>query len=258
MSPILEVAGLHRQFGGLVAVQDVSFAVMPGAIAGLMGPNGAGKTTVFNLISGVIPPQRGSARLLGEDITGWPPYRVVARGLVRTFQSVRLFPDMTATENVMAALAARAPRGLAARIPGLPSERRTRRADEAQARALLQRVGVVERQDVLARKLGLLDRHLVEIARALATRPKVLLLDEPSTGMISSEVALLETLIRSLRQEHVTVLIVEHNVGLMMRLCDEITVMDFGRVIARGTPSEIAQDPAVIAAYLGGVSDAAA
>lgn len=216
------------------AVNEVSFSVEEGTIRGLIGPNGSGKTTTFNLISGLIAPDAGSVLLSGREIVGRPPHEIVRLGLVRTFQQIRLFAEMSALENVLAA-GAQAP----------------------QARALLARVGVT-RQNVAARRLGFLEQHLVEIARALATQPRILLLDEPSTGMIASEVETLEALIRGLRDEGMTIVIVEHNMRLVMQMCERITVMDAGRVIAEGMPKDIASNPAVIAAYLGEDADGVA
>lgn len=216
------------------AVNEVSFSVEEGTIRGLIGPNGSGKTTTFNLISGLIAPDAGSVQLSGREIVGRPPHEIVRLGLVRTFQQIRLFAEMSALENVLAA-GAQAP----------------------QARALLARVGVT-RQNVAARRLGFLEQHLVEIARALATQPRILLLDEPSTGMIASEVETLEALIRGLRDEGMTIVIVEHNMRLVMQMCERITVMDAGRVIAEGMPKDIASNPAVIAAYLGEDADGVA
>lgn len=216
------------------AVNEVSFSVEEGTIRGLIGPNGSGKTTTFNLISGLIAPDAGSVQLSGREIVGRSPHEIVRLGLVRTFQQIRLFAEMSALENVLAA-GAQAP----------------------QARALLARVGVT-RQNVAARRLGFLEQHLVEIARALATQPRILLLDEPSTGMIASEVETLEALIRGLRDEGMTIVIVEHNMRLVMQMCERITVMDAGRVIAEGMPKDIASNPAVIAAYLGEDADGVA
>ena len=216
------------------AVNEVSFSVEEGTIRGLIGPNGSGKTTTFNLISGLIAPDAGSVQLSGREIVGRSPHEIVRLGLVRTFQQIRLFAEMSALENVLAA-GAQAPH----------------------ARALLARVGVT-RQNVAARRLGFLEQHLVEIARALATQPRILLLDEPSTGMIASEVETLEALIRGLRDEGMTIVIVEHNMRLVMQMCERITVMDAGRVIAEGMPKDIASNPAVIAAYLGEDADGVA
>ena len=257
-SPALAVRGLGKRFGGVTAVADLSFSVAPGSITGLIGPNGSGKTTSFNLISGLATPDSGSVQLFGRDIVGKPPHEIVEAGLVRTFQQIRLFPDMTALENVMAARSVRTKAPLYGDLLFLPAARRLRKAEEAKARDLLSRVGVTGRQDVPARRLGFLEQHVVEIARALATEPRILLLDEPSTGMVASEVETLEGLIRDLQAGGITIVIVEHNMRMVMRLCSHVTVMDAGHEIAEGTPAQIAVDPNVIAAYLGEDADGVA
>lgn len=254
---LLDIRGLGRNFGGLAAVSGVSLKVAAESITGLIGPNGAGKTTLFNLVSKVLEPDAGAIVFEGADVTSLRADELVRRGLVRTFQQIRLFPRMTALENVMAALYVRGTSSLAAQLLGTPGARRRRRSNEALARSILDRVGVQEGQDILAGKLGYLDQHLVEIARAMATQPKLLMLDEPSTGMVESEVETLEALIRDLRAQGVAVLIVEHNMRLVMRLCDELWVMNFGHLIAHGSPGTVARDPAVLDAYLGAADDAA-
>ena len=256
--PILSVQGLQKRFGGLTAVAGVSLSVPCGSVAGLIGPNGSGKTTTFNLISGITMPDAGSVRLFGGDVTGRQAHEIVERGLARTFQHIRLFPQMTAVENVMAARFVRSRGSFFGELFCLPRARRARRADEEMARRLLERVGIVARQDTLARRLGFLDQHLVEIARALATEPQILLLDEPTTGMIASEADTLAALIRDLTAHGMTIVVVEHNMNFVMRLCDPIIVMELGRVIAEGPPPEVSTDPRVVAAYLGESSDGAA
>jgi len=249
----MEVAGLSKRFGGVQAVKDVSFVARPSEIHGLIGPNGSGKTTTFNLISGIARQDTGTIRINGRDVSSTMPHQRVRAGLARTFQQIRLFPGMTATENVMVALDASPTRRLRERIPFTPGEYKARRRAETRARSLLARVGVDNKrtQDKLAASLSFLDRHLTEIARALAVDPTVLLLDEPMTGMVASEVAVLERLMRDLRSEGMAVVLVEHHMDLVMRVCDRITVLNFGEVLAEGTPTEVAADDKVAAAYLG-------
>jgi ABC-type branched-subunit amino acid transport system ATPase component len=246
----LRVVGLSKRFGGLRAVHDVSLAVKPGGIHGLIGPNGSGKTTLFNLMSGVLEADAGHVFVDGSDISGASPDRCVKAGLVRTFQHMRLFPEMTAVENVMVAVGNR-PDGARPWQLGLRISRR-RRA-ESEARELLNRVGIdsTRKQDERTSKLGFLDRHLTEIARALALGPRYLLLDEPMTGMVAEEAALLRQLIRHVADEGVGVVLVEHHMELVMSLCEHLTVLNFGEVIASGPTAEVSENEKVVTAYLG-------
>jgi branched-chain amino acid transport system ATP-binding protein len=230
---LLDVDGLGRRFAGLVAVDGVSFTVTRGQVHGLIGPNGAGKTTLFNLLSGLIASDTGHVRLDGVTLDGLPSWRRARLGLARTFQNIRLFADMTVLENVLTGLHARALSGRHAR---------------ARASALLDRVGLGAAAVRRAGELSYGDQRRLEIARALATEPKLLLLDEPAAGMNPAETEALVTLLRGLG---VTLLLVEHDMSLVMRLCDRITVLNFGRKIAEGAPDEIRREPAVIEAYLG-------
>lgn len=254
----LLVNGLSKNFGGLVAVRDVDFKVDSGRIHGLIGPNGSGKTTTFNLVSGVIKPDRGTIYVDDINLVGARPNNIVEAGLTRTFQQIRLFPEMTATENVMAALSIRNKldrKGNTGKGHLSLSRYFTERRDaEHTARSLLNRVGVRD-QDKVAKKLGFLDRHLTEIARALAPKPSFLLLDEPMTGMVAQEAAVLERLILEVCSEGVGVVLVEHHMELVMKICHTITVLNFGQVIATGTPEQVANSPAVIEAYLGRKED---
>jgi branched-chain amino acid transport system permease protein len=252
----LAVEGLARAFGGVRAVDGVSFDVRPGEVHGLIGPNGAGKTTVINLVSGLLAPTGGAIRLEGRPVHGLPPHRVAALGVARTFQNIRLFPDLSALANVLVGehLVRRA--SLLARLLLLPAAAEEERLARDRARALLGRVGLAARSGERARNLSYGDQRRVEIARALASDPRVLLLDEPTAGMNPIEVRAVGALIRQVASEGHSVVLVEHNVKLVMDVCDRVTVLDFGKVIAAGAPADVARDPAVVAAYLGSAPDA--
>ncbi len=248
---LLRLHEVERAFGGVRAVDGASFEVGEGEIHGLIGPNGAGKTTVINLISGLMRPTGGEIRLRDARIDGLPPHRIAAAGVTRTFQNIRVFPDLSALENVIvgAHLARRAP--FWRHLLLVPSAREEERATRARALALLQRVRLEDRAHERAANLSYGEQRRVEIARALASDPAVLLLDEPTAGMNTAEVASIAEVICDVARHGHSVLLVEHNVKLVMDVCHRITVVDFGKVIARGTPSEVANDPAVIAVYLG-------
>jgi branched-chain amino acid transport system ATP-binding protein len=250
--PLLEVAGITCRFAGLVAVDDLSFAVTPGSVHALIGPNGAGKTTLFNLISGLLRPNQGSIRFGDRDITALRPYARVALGLGRTFQNLRLFGEMTVLENVLAGRHVRLGVSWPATVLRLGAARSEERAAIERARELLRFVKLEDQQEQLASSLAYGDQRRLEIARALATDPKLLLLDEPAAGMNPTETAALATLLQSLRGGGLTILLIEHDMNFVMGLCDRLTVLNFGRKIAEGTPSEIRVHPAVIKAYLGG------
>jgi ABC-type branched-subunit amino acid transport system ATPase component len=251
VTALLSVDAVERAFGGVRAVDGASFAVAPGEVHGLIGPNGAGKTTVINLVSGLLAPTRGELRLDGTSIAGLAPHRIAALGVARTFQNIRLFPELSAEDNVLVGAHRRRRPSLAAHLLLHPRTAAEARDARAAAAGLLERVGLSARRAEAARHLSYGEQRRVEIARALASGPRLLLLDEPTAGMNPVEVEAIAALIRRVAQGGCAVLLVEHNVRLVMEVCDTITVLDFGRVIARGAPSEIERDPAVIAAYLG-------
>ncbi|MBN1429980.1 MAG: ABC transporter ATP-binding protein [Anaerolineae bacterium] len=251
MPPILEVKNLRKEFGGLMAVFDVSFDVQPGEIVAIIGPNGAGKTTIFNLLSGVLPPTRGDIRFDGQSLIGLKPHVITGLGLARTFQSVQLFGNMTVMENVMVGCHQQATYGLIDAAFRLPHARREEHHIRERALAQLAHVGLESHAEEPALSLPFGRQRLLEIARALATVPHLLLLDEAGSGLNHSEKAELEQLIRVIRAGGVTVLLVEHDIPFVMSLADHIIVLDYGQKIAEGTPDQVQADERVIAAYLG-------
>jgi branched-chain amino acid transport system ATP-binding protein len=251
-APILEVEGLSKAFAGVQALDDYVLRLAPLAIHGVIGPNGAGKTTLFNLLTGFLLPTAGVIRFLGRDITRLPAYRVARLGIGRTFQNIRLFGQLSVIDNVKTALQSQTPASLIGTLLSSAAFRRRERALDARAQELLERVGLAGRRDQESRTLAYGDQRRLEIARAVALNPKVLLLDEPNAGMNPNETTELLALIRRLRDElKITVILVAHDIPLVMNLCDSIQVLNYGRLIAEGQPAAVRSNPEVIAAYLG-------
>jgi len=248
---LLEVDHVTIRFGGVTALDDVDFDIREGEILGLIGPNGAGKTTCFNVMTGVYQPTSGQIRFDGRPLTKLKRHRITKLGMARTFQNIRLFRAMTALENVMVGADANSNVGVLNALFRTPRHRRTEGEARRHALELLEFVGVSGRADELAENLSYGDQRRLEIARAMATRPKLLCLDEPAAGFNPAEKQRLMDLIRKVRDQGITVLLIEHDMRLVMGVTDRIVVLEFGRKIAEGTPAEIRDNPAVIAAYLG-------
>ncbi|MFZ0215646.1 MAG: ABC transporter ATP-binding protein [Candidatus Dormiibacterota bacterium] len=249
--PVLAIEHVSRRFGGLIAVNDVDFSVVPGEIFALIGPNGAGKTTLFNGITGLFPPTSGRILFFGRDLTRRPPHAIAALGIARTFQNIRLFDQMSALDNVKVGCHVRMRSRLWDSLLHLPWERREEGRIDEKARELLRFVGIERFADDYARNLPYGQQRRLEIARALATEPRLLLLDEPAAGFTPQEKVELMSLMRAIQRQGITVFLIEHDMRLVMGVAERIVVLDHGEMIAQGSPEKVRANPRVIEAYLG-------